>query len=107
MKSKKSIDSMNYEELQTKKEKVLFERFLGIILLLAFFLGGLILMMIRDISILDLEYLEEYITWTVSAYGLIALGSLGIIQIFVSTVDYHRVISNLKSRMDRDAGEKY
>ena len=107
MKIKKSIDNMNYDELQSKKDKILFERFIGIILLVALFSGSLILMMIRDFTLLEIENMNEYIIWSLSAYGLIALGALGIIQIFITTIDYHRVLSNIKSRIDNDAGERY
>lgn len=107
MKKKKNIDKMNYDELQIKKEKILFERFIGLVLLLALLLGALILIMIRDITLLDVNYMDDYITWSLSAYILIALGGLGIIQIFISTVDYHRVLMTLKSRLDKDAGDEY
>ena len=103
----KTIDKMNYDELQQKKDMLLFQRFIGIILLIALLLGFLILVMIKDINVLDSDFYEDYVSWVLSAYGLVALGALGIIQIFLSTVDYHRVLSNLKSRMDKDAGGSY
>lgn len=96
MKKKKSINNMNYDELQKRKDELLFERFLGIILLTALLLGILLLVMLKDMSILDSQLFNEYVLWNLSAYALIAMGALGIIQIFLSTIDYHRCLSNIK-----------
>ena len=96
MKKKKSIDKMNYEELQKRKSELLFERFLGIILLTALLLGILLLIMLKEMSILDNDLFGEYVMWNLSAYALIAMGALGIIQIFLSTIDYHRCLFNIK-----------
>lgn len=106
MKRKKSINDMNYDELHKKKDRLLFERFLGIILSSALLLGILILIMIKDIALLDTELLSDYIRWNLSAYSLLGLGALGIIQIFLTTVDYHRCLSNIKKNID-GVGEIY
>lgn len=100
MKKKKSINDMNYDELHKRKDQLLFERFLGIILSSALLLGVLILIMIKDISLLDAEFVSDYIRWNLSAYALLGLGALGLIQIFLSTIDYHRCLSKIKKQID-------
>ena len=80
MKKRKSINNMNYDELQNRKSELVFEGFLGIFLLVALVLGVLLIVMIGDVSILNEDVLRDYISWFISAYGLIALGGLGIIR---------------------------
>lgn len=103
MKKKKSIEEMNYDELQKKKEELLFERFLGIILLTALLLGILLLIMLKEMDILSNDLFGEYVMWSLSAYALIAMGALGIIQIFLSTIDYHRCLSSIKRNINENS----
>ncbi len=101
-KKKKSINNMNYDELLNRKNELVYEGFLGVILLSSLVLGVMLLIMIRDIQLLDSSITEEYIRWWLSAYGLIALGALGIIQIFLSSVDYERCLSRIKHVISDD-----
>ncbi len=103
MSKRKSIDKMSYDELQKRKDELLFERFLGIILLTALLLGILLLIMLKEMSILDNNLFGEYIMWNLSAYALIAMGALGIIQILLSTIDYHRCLSNIRKNINENS----
>ena len=97
---KKSINNMSYDELDKKKKELVFSGFLGAVMVFALFLGIIIMVMLDNSALLYDDSLEYYIIWNLSAYVLLGIGGVGIIQILTCIIDYNKCLFNMKKIID-------